>query len=194
MGRFFSGPDSKFEIHTPTAVAAARGSYGIFWVQEVEGKVQTGVLNLKGAWEVRNIDPAIVGSIILKEGEASLVGLGLPPILLPEVKHEIITATEVRDQHKEEPPKKEEVPGRDISTEKFIPISEVIKTSIATTTEEEKTEEPKTDEPKIEEPKMESTIITDITQETTTTTPTIPPIQNQPPPTTSLVHIEVSFK
>lgn len=179
VGRFFSGPDSKFEIHTPTAVAAARGSYGIFWVAEVEGKIQTGVLNLKGSWEVKNIDPAIVGSIILKEGEFSQIGIGLPPVLLPEARPEIIAATEVKNQRKEEAPKKEDIAGKDISGERFIPVSGIISQGLTTTKEGGEKKEAGTDE----------TIGT-----TTTIIATIPPIQQQPPPITTPVHVEINFR
>lgn len=185
VGRFFSGPDSKFEIHTPTAVAAARGSYGIVWVAEVEGKIQTGVLNLKGSWEVKNIDPAIAGSIILKEGEFSQIGIGLFPVVLPEAKPELIAATEVKNQRKEEAPKKEEIAGRDISAEKFTPVSEITAQGPATTKEEKTGGETKTEEQPIN---------VEITQETATSIiPAIPPIQQQPPPTTTPVHIEIVF-
>ncbi|MEY4704838.1 MAG: hypothetical protein RL042_1040, partial [Nitrospirota bacterium] len=36
VGRVFEGAGSKFEIHTPTAVAAARGTYFVVWVDEEE--------------------------------------------------------------------------------------------------------------------------------------------------------------
>ena len=186
VGRLFSGADSKFEVHTPTAVAAARGSYGIVWVQEVEGKLQTGVLNLKGSWEVRSIDPAIAGSIILKEGEFSQITFGLPPVLSPESKQELIAATEVKNQHKEEAPKKEEIAGRDISGEKFTPISAIIPTATTTTTIKPQA----TGESNGTESTTSQETSHEITQETTT--PIIPPIVNQPPPTTP-VHIEIVF-
>jgi len=34
VGRFFAGPGSRFEVHTPTAVAAARGTYFVVWIEE----------------------------------------------------------------------------------------------------------------------------------------------------------------
>jgi outer membrane protein OmpA-like peptidoglycan-associated protein len=43
VGKFFGGPGSKFEIHTPTAAAAARGTYFIVWTvrqQKVTRKPQ----------------------------------------------------------------------------------------------------------------------------------------------------------
>lgn len=188
VGRFFSGPDSKFEIHTPTAVAAARGSYGIVWVQEVNGKIQTGILNLKGAWEVKSIDPAIIGSIILKEGEFAQINLGLPPALIPETRPELIVATEVKNQHKEEAPKKEEIAGRDISVERFTPISTIISQGSSTTGEGKK------EGSGGETTTTTTTNITTLDDTTTTTTTTIPPIQQQPPPTTTPVHVEINFR
>jgi hypothetical protein len=34
VGKFFAGPGSRFEVHTPTAVAAARGTYFVVWIEE----------------------------------------------------------------------------------------------------------------------------------------------------------------
>ncbi|MER3425595.1 MAG: hypothetical protein C4293_22540, partial [Nitrospiraceae bacterium] len=34
LGRAFDGPNSKFEVHTPTAVVSARGSYFTVWTEE----------------------------------------------------------------------------------------------------------------------------------------------------------------
>src|SRR3989442_13198368 len=34
VGKLFAGLGSKFEVHTPTAVAAARGTYFVVWIEE----------------------------------------------------------------------------------------------------------------------------------------------------------------
>jgi FecR protein len=34
VGKFFAGLGSKFEVHTPTAVATARGTYFVVWIEE----------------------------------------------------------------------------------------------------------------------------------------------------------------
>lgn len=173
VGKYFSGSGSKFEIHTPTAVAAARGSYGIVWVSQVAGKIQTGVINLGGQWEVRNVDPNIPGSIILKEGETTQVQKGLPPMPGVEAKPDLIkglqAATDVKERPKEELPKGSLLPGREIVTEKPIPISEIIQTAQSTTNKE-----------------SQVTIASEL--------PAIPPIQQQPPPTTTPVHVEINFR
>lgn len=175
VGRYFSGSGSKFEIHTPTAVAAARGSYGIVWVQEVDGKIQTGVINLGGLWEVRNVDPNIPSSIILKEGEFTQVQKGLPPMPGVEAKPDLIkglqAATDVKERPKEELPKGSLLPGREIATEKPPPISTIIQTAQSTTTKG-----------------SQGTITSELT------IPVIPPIQQQPPPITTPVHVEIRFK
>jgi outer membrane protein OmpA-like peptidoglycan-associated protein len=47
VGKVFGGPGSKFEIHTPTAVAAARGTYFIVWTlkqQSLQKEQQRGVV------------------------------------------------------------------------------------------------------------------------------------------------------
>src|SRR5207247_5895166 len=34
VGKLFAGLGSRFEVHTPTAVAAARGTYFVVWIEE----------------------------------------------------------------------------------------------------------------------------------------------------------------
>src|SRR3989441_551571 len=38
VGKLFAGLGSKFEVHTPTAVAAARGTYFVVWIEEKAGQ------------------------------------------------------------------------------------------------------------------------------------------------------------
>src|SRR6266704_2223401 len=38
VGKLFAGRGSKFEIHTPTAVATARGTYFVVWIEEEAGQ------------------------------------------------------------------------------------------------------------------------------------------------------------
>ena len=43
VGKVFAKPGSRFEVHTPTAVAAARGTYFVVWLN---GRGRTGVANI----------------------------------------------------------------------------------------------------------------------------------------------------
>ncbi len=55
VGKSFSGAGSKLEIHTPTATAAARGTYFIVWIDPSDpssGAPTTGVLSLEGTVDV----------------------------------------------------------------------------------------------------------------------------------------------
>lgn len=70
---------SDLEIHTPTAVAAARGTVFIMRVLIVNGIITTEVVVLEGAVLVRNIDADTDGEITLTRGQKSRVGLHMPP-------------------------------------------------------------------------------------------------------------------
>ena len=71
----------RFEIHTPTAAAAARGTYFIVWTTNAGGQDPTGVVNIgeTGKVAVSNIDPAIGGSVELGHNQYTLVDEGKPP-------------------------------------------------------------------------------------------------------------------
>src|SRR2546425_11237118 len=38
VGKLFAGRGSRFEIHTPTAVATARGTYFVVWIEQKAGQ------------------------------------------------------------------------------------------------------------------------------------------------------------
>ncbi len=77
--------DSDLEIHTPTAVAAARGTRFIMSVEEiskvrgplpggeVEQQVRSCILVFEGEVELRNSDETLAGSVVVREGEVSCV-------------------------------------------------------------------------------------------------------------------------
>jgi len=75
VGKLFVQKGSKFEIHTPTAVAAARGTYMVMWIEENPG---TGVANIG---ETGMVDfTAENQTVAVGPGEYSVALPGLPPI------------------------------------------------------------------------------------------------------------------
>jgi ferric-dicitrate binding protein FerR (iron transport regulator) len=69
---------NKFEVHTSTTVAAARGTIIQFEVGVKDGKPFTRIICLEGTVEVRSSDPSIPGSIFLHAGEEVLIFEGEP--------------------------------------------------------------------------------------------------------------------
>jgi hypothetical protein len=59
---------TEFEVLTPTAVAAARGTVILFEVGVRDGKRFTTIVCLEGEVSVRSADPSIVGIVTLKPG------------------------------------------------------------------------------------------------------------------------------
>jgi hypothetical protein len=105
VGKIFTGAGSKFEIHTPTAVAASRGTYYIVWLFDQSGKPATGVLTLDGAVDVSNIDPAVEGTVSLGPNQFTTVSEGSPPAEPAPVNqpllNDLVSETELPDQSME---------------------------------------------------------------------------------------------
>lgn len=59
---------SDLEVHTPTVVAAARGTVIFFETGVKDGKKYTTVISLEGAVEIRSIDPTVTGTVVLTPG------------------------------------------------------------------------------------------------------------------------------
>ncbi|QPJ62454.1 MAG: FecR domain-containing protein [Candidatus Nitronauta litoralis] len=68
-------PDSKFEIKTPTAILAARGTKGFF--SATSGR--TLLANQAGAMNARNVDPQVVGNVNVGIMMKSIIEAGKPP-------------------------------------------------------------------------------------------------------------------
>jgi hypothetical protein len=121
IGKISGGPGSKFEIHTPTAAAAARGTYFIIWTSKEEEEDSTGVVNIgdTGKVVVSNIDPDVKGSVELGQNQYTLVENDKPPTpasgINPRMLNGLISTTDVQDQVIEEIPKGSEAPGSDVS-------------------------------------------------------------------------------
>jgi len=56
------------EIHTPTAVIAARGTYFKVWMETVDGSPVTNIIVFEGFVEVFNVDPVITGMVTFEPG------------------------------------------------------------------------------------------------------------------------------
>ncbi|MHB8880473.1 MAG: FecR family protein [Thermodesulfovibrionales bacterium] len=59
---------SRFEVHTPTAVTAARGTVIYYETGESEGRKFTTILAIEGEVSVRSTDPSVGGAVVLKQG------------------------------------------------------------------------------------------------------------------------------
>lgn len=70
---------TKFEVHTPTVVAAARGTVIEFTVAMRGNKSVTVVTCLEGTVEIRSTDPAAQGSLMLQAGKTITVMEGQNP-------------------------------------------------------------------------------------------------------------------
>lgn len=99
VGKHFAGPGSRFEIHTPTAVAAARGTYFIVWI-ETNGT--TGMANIGDKGDVAFTSGGQM--VVVKPGYYSMAAAGAvptTPALLTDngpTMAEVIASTNVREQ------------------------------------------------------------------------------------------------
>jgi hypothetical protein len=172
VGKVFGGAGSKFEIHTPTAAAAARGTYFIVWTTKEGGHDPTGVVNIgeSGKVVVSNINPAIQGSIELGKNQYTLVEENQPPIPATKIDagllSNLLASTEVKEQAHQEVPKGMEAPGSDVSGEVSTPPP------LGGAAVSEKTTGGET--PAVESPFQEAGSPTEVTY------PSLPPIQQQP--------------
>jgi hypothetical protein len=67
-----------FEVHTPTAVAAARGTVILFETGEINGKIFTLILCLEGSVTGKSSDEKIPGSFLLQPGMMITIFKGEP--------------------------------------------------------------------------------------------------------------------
>lgn len=115
VGKVFTGTGSKFEIHTPTAVAAARGTYFIVWLFEQGGNPVTGVLSLADRVDVGNMDAAILGTVRLGPNQYTIVAKGKPPtaaaMMDPALLAELLSSTELPEVWLEAIPAPTVLPG-----------------------------------------------------------------------------------
>lgn len=78
MVRALVGKNS-LEIHTPTAVAAARGTEFIVYTTTIDNKPATCVVGIEDEAETWNIDVSIAGKQKVGKGEFTCIVYGMPP-------------------------------------------------------------------------------------------------------------------
>ena len=117
-----------FEVHTPTTVAAARGTVIDFLVGKTRGVPFTKVTCLEGTVFIRSVDPSIVGIVELKAGQTMTVVKNQP---LP--KPEKAPVKKISEKKKEEAAEEESAAEEEAAEEG--------------TTEEVSSEEGTADEP-----------------------------------------------
>jgi hypothetical protein len=71
---------SDLEIHTPTSVAAARGTKFIVWTEGAGPAVSSCVMVLEGTVATRNREGGIAGEVLVGAGKMNCVGVGKPPV------------------------------------------------------------------------------------------------------------------
>lgn len=76
VGKTF-GTGSKFEVHTPTAVAGVRGSY---FIVSVPSQDVTEIIVLEGVVSVRNILGAVAGEVSVTPNLRTRVEINAPPL------------------------------------------------------------------------------------------------------------------
>jgi hypothetical protein len=110
VGRSFRGAGSTFEVHTPTSVVAAKGTYFIVGVEEENGLITTEIVTLPGGGIVE-VTPLLgsdmpggelaPSSILLTEGQFTVVSEGERPAppeqASTEYMQEMIESTQVED-------------------------------------------------------------------------------------------------
>jgi len=92
--------NNEFEVHTPTVVVAARGTYFITWTEVEEGVPVSGVAVIEGVVELWSINPAIKGVVKLERGMMSKGAMDkalTPAMSVPgTLMKELIDATELQ--------------------------------------------------------------------------------------------------
>src|SRR2546428_1442857 len=68
VGKLFAGLGSRFEVHTPTAVAAARGTYFVVWIEEKASQKM-------GMNEIGTVRPVSVQGLEVAELQAGGTGV-----------------------------------------------------------------------------------------------------------------------
>ncbi len=70
---------TELEIHTPTSVVAARGTYFSVWMGLEDGILVTYIAVKEGLVQASNIDPAITGMVTIEPGAMTRVFKNRPP-------------------------------------------------------------------------------------------------------------------
>jgi hypothetical protein len=91
-----------FEVHTPTAVAASRGTYFFSWVHRKGSKIISNFAVISGIIELKNINAKISGMSVVKSGYMGTVGEGdvpgLPNLTPQGILQDLINTTQLTDK------------------------------------------------------------------------------------------------
>jgi hypothetical protein len=74
---------SEFEVHTPTSIAAARGTVIEFFVGTLDGKPITRITCIEGVVDIRSTDPGVGGTVSIEQGETVTI-VQSEPLPAPE--------------------------------------------------------------------------------------------------------------
>ncbi len=89
-----------FEVHTPTAVAAARGTVILFETGVIDGRKFTTIICLEGEVNITSIDPSVRGSITLTAGMMITIFEGeafpAPTVATAADRDRLTRATDIR--------------------------------------------------------------------------------------------------
>jgi hypothetical protein len=91
---------TEFEIHTPTAVAAARGTIILTETREVDGKIEVTFICLEGGFLLSSSDPNVPGTVEVGAGTMVTMILGepFPPDIVPtppDIANRFLSDTDV---------------------------------------------------------------------------------------------------
>lgn len=90
---------TNFEVHTPTAVAAARGTVILFETGQEDGRQYTRIVCIEGHVYARSSYPTIIGSVTIEPGQMTTVfdgePLSAPIITPPHIKERLLNSTDV---------------------------------------------------------------------------------------------------
>ena len=126
VGKTFSGAKSKFEIHTPTTVAAAKGTYFIVKFYEEEWLSEVFNLSHSSIVEISSKDPTQGGSVKLRSNEiasikrsGSIVVLAMGDQGFSKKFNQALSDTEMKEEPMEESTGLQELTSSQIAKYEF---------------------------------------------------------------------------
>lgn len=127
VGKIIGGAGSRYEVKTPTSITGVRGTH--FYIFAMENL--TRVVLFSGEISLRNILESIMGEVILKPGQMSIIPKDMPPAdpvtLSEDEQTGLILETEIYEE--EGIPEEEGLPGIE-PEEGEIEIPDIIKESM----------------------------------------------------------------
>ncbi len=132
VGKLFAKMGSKFEIHTPTAVAAARGTYFVMWIEENPG---VGVANIGATGTVGFTSEG--QTVAVQPGQYVVAPIGQPPVFplpitsaAPKAVGNAIQDTNIQDSAAPETPL--EIATQSGQAPQVVPSGPIVPTFVPT--------------------------------------------------------------